>query len=309
MSKPIRQLAKKTVPKPLLIGAWERYCRWRARAAEAAFAAAPTTPAWLGIDELAALQAAYSIEPMTYKYDDASLAQRGRERAEEMLALVGSDAARLHDCLDLGMWDGMACYALQQLGKQTAGIDIRVEGISPQAAASGAHFAGMDAARLGFADDSFDLVFSYNSFEHFPEPDVVLQEATRVVRPGGYIYLNFGPLWLSARGAHQFQTISVPYVECLFSKDTLTQFAQREGIELMGYFWMNEWPLSRYRDLWRAVSPQLERVAYYETFNADHVELIGRYASCFRHKTGQFDDLLVSNIEVLFRKRRIGGRG
>lgn len=308
MSKPLRQLAKKTIPKPLLIGAWERICRWRARAAGAAFAAAPTSPGWLGIDELAALQAAYPIEPMTYKYDDDSLAQRGRERAGEMLGLIGRDAARLRDCLDLGMWDGMACHALQQLGKQTVGIDIRVEGIAPTAAAGGARFAAMDAAKLGFSDNSFDLVFSYNSFEHFPEPDVVLDEAIRVVRPGGYIYLNFGPLWLSARGAHQFQTISVPYVECLFTKDTLTQFAQREGIELMGYFWMNEWPLSRYRGLWQTVSPRLERVAYYETFNADHVDLIARYPSCFRHKTSRFDDLLVSNIEVLFRKRQLGDR-
>jgi SAM-dependent methyltransferase len=303
MAKPLRQLAKRTVPKPLLIGAWERYCRRRARSAAAAFAAATTTPAWLGLDELAELQSAYPLEPMTYKYDDASLAQRGRERAAEMLALVDGDTTHLHDFLDLGMWDGMACAALQQMGKRTVGIDIRVEGIAPAATTSGARFAAMDAGRLGFPDDSFDFILSYNSFEHFPEPDVVLHEAIRVLRPGGYIYLNFGPLWLSARGAHQFQVISVPYCECLFTKDTLTQFAAAEGIELMGFFWMNEWPLTRYRDLWVAVSDRLDRVAYYETFNADHVDLITRYPSCFRDKTDQFDDLLVSNIEVLFRKR------
>jgi SAM-dependent methyltransferase len=303
MAKPLRQLAKRTVPKPLLIGAWERYCRRRARSAAAAFAAAATTPAWLGLVELAELQAAYPLEPMTYKYDDESLAQRGRERAAEMLALAGRDTTHLRDFLDLGMWDGMACAALQQMGKRTVGIDIRVEGIAPAAMTSGARFAAMDAGRLGFRDDSFDFVFSYNSFEHFPEPDVVLHEAIRVLRPGGYIYLNFGPLWLSARGAHQFQVISVPYCECLFTKDTLTEFAAAEGIELMGFFWMNEWPLTCYRDLWGAVSDRLDRVAYYETFNADHVDLIARYPSCFRDKTDHFDDLLVSNIEVLFRKR------
>lgn len=303
MPKPIRQLAKRTIPKPLLISSWERYCRWRARDARVVFESAAESPAWLGQGDLAALQAHYPLEPMTYKYDDASLAQRGRERAEEMVALVGAKAGDLHLFLDLGMWDGMACYALQQMGKQTVGIDIRVEGVTPQAAGSGAQFAGMDAAHLGFTDDSFDFVFSYNSFEHFPEPDRVLQEATRVVRSGGYIYLNFGPLWLSARGAHQFQTISVPYCECLFTKDTLTAFAAEEGIDLMGFFWMNEWPLTRYRELWATVSSQLERVAYYETFNADHVNLIMRYPTCFRHKTHTFDDLIVSNIEVLFRKR------
>lgn len=303
MPKPIRQIAKKTIPKPILIGAWERVCRWRAREAGRAFATAPAAPAWLGIEELAALQAAYPLEPMTYKYDDASLEQRGRERAREMLALAGSDAARLRDFLDLGMWDGMACYALQEMGKRATGIDIRVEGITPKAMHSGALFAGMDASQLGFADNSFDFIFSYNSFEHFPQPDVVLREAERVARPGGYIYLNFGPLWLSARGAHQFQTISVPYCECLFTKETLTQFAEQQNIELMGFFWMNEWPLTRYRRLWKDSQGTLERVAYYETFNADHVSLISRYPSCFRDKTDHFDDLLVSNIEVLFRKR------
>ncbi|MEZ4515378.1 MAG: class I SAM-dependent methyltransferase [Chloroflexota bacterium] len=306
MPKAIRQFAKKAIPKPILINTWERYCRRRAQSARAVFEAAGDDPAWLGLEELAELQAAYPLEPMTYKYDDDSLAQRGRERANEMLALVGKDASNLQHFLDLGMWDGMACYALQQMGKQTVGIDIRVEGITPVAATSGAQFAGMDASQLGFPDDTFDFIFSYNSFEHFPEPDKVLQEATRVVRPGGYIYLNFGPLWLSARGAHQFQVISVPYCECLFTKDTLTQFAEGQSIELMGFFWMNEWPLTRYRQLWETVSSQLERVAYYETFNADHVDLISRYPTCFRHKTRHFDDLIVSNIEVLFRKRQVG---
>lgn len=303
MSKRTRQLAKQLIPKPLLINAWAAYSRQKASSARAAFYADHAGPNWLGLEELTILQAEYPLEPMTYRYDDESLAQRGRERAAEMLALVPGGHVDLHRFLDLGMWDGMACYALEQMGKQTVGIDIRVEGIAAEAAASDALFMGMDAAALGFADNSFDFIFSYNSFEHFPDPEQVLIEATRVVRPGGYIYLNFGPLWLSPRGAHQFQVISVPYVECLFTKATQEAFAEREGFELMGFFWMNEWPLHRYRDLWERFGERLERVAYYETYNADHVDLIQRYPSCFRHKTSQFEDLIVSNIEVLFRKK------
>lgn len=299
----LRQLAKHAVPKPLLINTWAAYCRYRARPARRVFERAGAVPAFLGPVELDALRRAYPLDPMTYRYDDATLAARGRERAAAMLGYVRADSANLRRFLDLGMWDGMTCAALQEMGKAAVGVDIRVEGLDPRARASGAAFAGMDAAQLGFPDASFDFVFSFNSFEHFPDPEAVLREALRVLRPGGYLYLDFGPLWLSPKGAHQFQTISVPYVECLFTKETLTAYAAEHGIRLMGYFWMNEWPLHRYRDLWARYAGQMAPVAYYETYNADHVALIARYPGCFKDKTADFDDLIVSNIEALFQKR------
>ncbi len=299
----LRQFAKQLIPKGLLVDTWAAYCRRKARPSRRAFEAAGQSPTWLGEAELDALQRAYPVEPMRYKYDPDSLAARGQERARTMLAMAGREAGGLRRCLDLGMWDGMTAHALQQMGKTAVGIDIRVEGLDTRAVAGGAAFAGMDAGRLGFAAGSFDLVYSFNSFEHFPDPEIVLQEALRVLRPGGLLYLEFGPLWLSPRGAHQFQTISVPYVECLFTKETLTAYAAAHSIPLMGYFWMNEWPLARYRDLWDRYAGQLERVAYYEIYNADHVDLIARYPTCFRAKTAHFDDLIVSNIEALFRKR------
>lgn len=306
-NRQLRQLAKQIIPKSPLVHAWAAYCRNRARAARRAFEAAGESPAWLGMAELDVLQHAHPIEPMTYKYDAESLAARGRERAATMLSLVGQSAGREagspYRFLDLGMWDGMTCHALQEMGKPAVGIDIRVEGLDPRAVAGGSSFAAMDAACLGFHDAAFDFVFSFNSFEHFPDPEVVLRESLRVLRPGGYLYLDFGPVWLTPKGAHQFQTISVPYVECLFTKELLTDYAAVNDINLMGFFWMNEWPLTRYRELWDRYADQLERVVYYEIYNADHVDLIERYPTCFRSKTQVFDDLIVSNIEVLFRKR------
>ncbi|HNS40158.1 MAG TPA: methyltransferase domain-containing protein [Promineifilum sp.] len=299
----LRQLAKRTIPKPLLVNSWATYCRMKARPARRVFEAAGESPAWLGLEELDQLQRAYPVEPMVYQYDLDSLAARGRERARAMLDLIRRQPDQPRRWLDLGMWDGMTCRTLQEMGRSAMGIDIRVEGLDQRAIDSGAGFAAMDAERLGFVDESFDFVFSFNSFEHFPNPEQVLREALRALRPGGYFYLDFGPVWLSPRGAHQFQTISVPYVECLFAKETLTAYAAANDIPLMGYFWMNEWPLSRYRDLWRRYESRMERVVYHEIYNADHVDLIARYPSCFRSKTHNFDDLIVSNIEVLFRKQ------
>lgn len=304
MRRRLRGIVEKVVPRPLLIKGWEMYCRFRARKARRAFQQAPETPAYLGRDELDRLQRRYPPVEWDYLYDEASLARRGRERAEMMLNAAPGGHDELHRFLDLGAWDGMCCAALEQMGKETVGIDIRAEGFTERAARSGVHFLQMDAAALGFEGESFDFVFSFNSFEHFPEPDRVLSEAVRMVRPGGYIYLDFGPLYWSAKGAHQFRTIHVPYNQCLFTKELLTDYAAEEGIELMGFFWMNEWSVDQYRQLWRAYAHRLETIFYYETLNADHVDLISRYPSCFKSKVDNFDNFLVAYMELLFRKRR-----
>lgn len=299
----LRQSAKRIIPKDLLVNAWAAWCRMKAQPARRIFEAAGDTPAWLGLAEFDMLQHTYPVESKRYKYDGESLAARGRERARAMLNLVRRQPDQPHRFLDLGMWDGMTCYALREMGKSAVGVDVRIEGLDQRAVAGGADFAAMNVMQLGFADESFDFVFSFNSFEHFSNPELVLREALRVTRPGGFIYLDFGPLWLSPKGAHQFQTISVPYVECLFTKETLTEYAVDNGIQLKKFSWMNEWPLARYRDLWRRYEDRLERISCHEIYNADHVDLIERYPSCFKSKTHMFDDLIISNIEVLFRRK------
>lgn len=303
MKKTIRTLAKQVIPKAILLKAWNTYCIWKARRAQQIFNHAPTEPQWLGWAELDQLQKKYPLERLEYTYEQPKLEARAQERIQEMLRGVPSNQrSKLRHFLDLGAWDGTICQQLQTMGKQTVGIDIRSEGFTTKAKQSGAAFQQMDIDYLGFAANSFDFVFSYNSFEHFPHPDKALFEAIRVTRPGGFIYLNFGPIWLAPKGAHQFKTISVPYNQCLFTKELLEEYAAAHKFELMGFFWMNEWLLGQYRQLWQDVSPYIKPVFYYEERTADYVELIEQYPSCFKSKSTLFDDFLVSYIEVLFQK-------
>lgn len=58
------------------------------------------------------------------------------------------------------------------------------------------------AARLPFADGSFDVVFSSNLWEHVPEPESVADELVRVARPGGLVLLSYTN-WLSPWGGHE----------------------------------------------------------------------------------------------------------
>jgi SAM-dependent methyltransferase len=75
---------------------------------------------------------------------------------------------------------------------------------------SGSYVAG-DAARMPFAANSFDLVVSNHSLEHFVELEATVAEIGRVVRPGGALFVavpDAGTLgdwiyrWMGRGGGH-----------------------------------------------------------------------------------------------------------
>lgn len=59
-----------------------------------------------------------------------------------------------------------------------------------------------DAARLPFADGSFDAIFSVATFEHILDLPSALDEMHRVLVKGGVLYSNFGPIWTGGKGHH-----------------------------------------------------------------------------------------------------------
>jgi SAM-dependent methyltransferase len=59
-----------------------------------------------------------------------------------------------------------------------------------------------DARSLPFEDSSFDVVISVAAFEHFFELDLAIEEAYRVLKVGGVLLSNFGPIWSGCWGHH-----------------------------------------------------------------------------------------------------------
>ena len=60
------------------------------------------------------------------------------------------------------------------------------------------------ADRLPFEDDTFDLVASYEVFEHIPDVAAALEEIRRVLKPGGLAYINIH-LFPSISGGHHVE--------------------------------------------------------------------------------------------------------
>lgn len=289
----------KILPKKLLI-----FSNLKLINARKIFQQSLETPAWLGWRELESLQNKYRYTINTTKYNRKSFYRRGRIKATEIINLLKKDEKGIKTSLELGCSDGMVCFALQCLGKMTTGIDINIKHFDTRTLKKGVNLLKMNAEDLKFADESFDLIFSYNSFEHFFDPDKVLKEAIRTVKKNGYIYLSFDPLYMSPWGLHVFKRIFIPYCQFLFRKEMLIEFSKLDRIRSIPWedLRLNEWSLEDYRNLWKKYSNKLKIIKYKESLNLFYLDLIIQYPSCFRSKTKFFNNLIVKKIEVLFKK-------
>lgn len=310
-SRKFRFIIKVIIPRPLIFKIWGSLAKIRARKARAAFEESPQSPPWLQPYMLGKLQQNHQVAtPWTDTPD--ILKKRGTEHAKYLLKLMHNEPNSFLD-LGCGRW-ARACWALRKLGKSAVGIDI-AEVFDEESKSEGVQFLQADAECLGFKDETFDCVFSYASFEHFANPESVLQEAIRVVKTAGYIYLNFGPLYMSPMGLHAHYIISVPYCQFLFQPEVLQQFANerpletidfhnKRHVETIAFDTLNRWSLEEFRSLWDHYRDRLQIIKYYEHPIISDLDLIAKYPSCFKSKTDNFDNLIIDSIEVLFKKIR-----
>ena len=133
---------------------------------------------------------------------------------------------RLGRVLDDGCGGGGMTVSFAEESDAVVGIDL-----SDRFAAAGTvlarekgvanvSFARTDGQALPFRDDAFDTVFSHAVIEHVANPLVYLREIRRVLKPGGWVFLQTAP-YLAPSGAH-LPRLKVPVPYYLFLGRTIS---------------------------------------------------------------------------------------
>ncbi len=114
------------------------------------------------------------------------------------------------DVLEIGSaLGGLSAEMALEGARSVVGVDIwepRVEYSTRKVAArfpelSNIRFTATPSDKMD-GENQFDLVISQNTFEHISDIDAVLGSIRRLLRPGGYAYLGFSPLYHSPFGDH-----------------------------------------------------------------------------------------------------------
>ncbi len=188
----------------------------------------------------------------------AASADKKRRRFDRLLDSIRRwfgppEGARV---LDAGCGDGVNCVLLAaERVRLVVGLDLRLRLFAPDAEGEETRkllsriaadvrpprpdgiprsdrplcFVNMDATRLGFHPESFDVVISRSAAEHIIPIEPALHEIARVVRPGGLVYLAIDPFfWL--RGCHKRGVVDIPFAHARLSLEEYRRFvAESEG--------------------------------------------------------------------------------
>lgn len=180
-------------------------------------------------------------------------------------------AIRGASVLDYGCAMGHQCIGLVLKGaRAVVGVDIQQNRID----------AGRQLLRELNLDDrislhtttsadmheKFDLVVSLDCMEHFPDPLRSLNEMKAALKPGGRMFVTFGPVWYSAYGPHQHEFTRVPWLHLLFPERVVMKvrgivmndrktrtYAQR---------WLNQMSVRRFERLIQALDMAIEYSHY-----------------------------------------------
>jgi SAM-dependent methyltransferase len=248
------------------------------------------------------LQSRYPQRP-EYGYDSASCLKRGYERTKTLTGFIKSTKQRPR-ILEAACGDGMTGWCLSSLGYQVHLHDLE-DWRDKRARKLPLTIGDLDQ-KLALPDGSFDLILSYNSFEHVTDPAASLHELLRLCRLGGLIFLEFGPLYASPWGLHAYRTLLMPYPQFLFSDAFIQRKLELLGINDLGKKRatlqpLNRWRLAEFGALWQRSGCEILICGSSPAF-PQYTDLITRYPVAFRGFGLTYADVTIQSVRVLMRK-------
>jgi SAM-dependent methyltransferase len=106
--------------------------------------------------------------------------------------------------LEIGSGSGGMLHTLRSRGLDVQGVEVSEDRIRESRERYGdLPLTRIDGRQLPFPDARFDLVLSFDVFEHIPDSDAHLTEVRRVLRPGGSYLLQTPNKWTNV----MFETV------------------------------------------------------------------------------------------------------
>lgn len=182
------------------------------------------------------------------------------EAAAQVVEFLHSDGIELRgrDVADIGAGDGIIDLGvfvkaqpaslvgfdivptdparLLEIARREAGLDELPEALQ---------FRTSQPTAIPAPDDSFDLAFSWSTFEHVTEPTALLRDIHRVLRPDGVFMLQIWPLYHSQHGSHLWHWFPDGFAQLLRSPEEIeADVRRRPGPD--------PWWAERLLDEWRS---------------------------------------------------------
>lgn len=121
-----------------------------------------------------------------------------RQKAGKIIAVLQhflgrSDLQELR-ALDIGCSTGFISDELHRAGAEVTGLDIDEPGLAAarERFGDGVTFTCSSGEAIPAEDDSYDVVVFNHIYEHVVDPDAVMADIRRVLRPDGVVYLGLG---------------------------------------------------------------------------------------------------------------------
>lgn len=254
---------------------------------------------------------AEEFEKFIAKYIDKEAKPRqdyttdGLERqANERYNLISKQInASYESVLEIGPGKGYVLKKFKEHGfKKAVGVDI-VDNRTLEVIKQGVDWQLSSADDLNvIPDKTFDLVISWSALEHIPNPQKVVSECLRVLKPGGLLYCAFGPLYYSPWGYHHYSAIKAPYLHILFPEKLILDYAKNHG-KHDGYIpWTNGCTVEDYQFLKLKLPKDYFLESYNSGFDCYSIDIILKYPEVFRSKGIPFENFFVDAIEFSIRR-------
>jgi ubiquinone/menaquinone biosynthesis C-methylase UbiE len=143
--------------------------------------------------------------------------------------------------LDMGAGSGgkTVYYALNG-AEHVTGVDINKDFIkqatdfASSKNARNIEFICAGSDKMPFRDNYFDLCIMNDVIEHILNPEAVLSEIIRILKPQGKLFIN-SPPYFHPYGAHLSDLIGIPYVHLLFPEEVLINAYRRLALNTKSF--------------------------------------------------------------------------